>query len=198
MSSHSQLGQDAWAMQHAEAALAKGFEKFYVEIGSANAVDLSNTLLLEQEGWAGVSVDPFPTGDWGARKNPVVATVLWPEETTVDFRSAGELGGVDSCIDTHRAAVESFPVVKLQTTSIRDFVARTPIPAKFAYMSLDTEGSEHLLLEAWPFAERRPFAVSVEHNFEQAKRQLIRDILEANGYAHAGALRWDDLYLFAG
>src|SRR5260370_33801038 len=56
--SYGQFQQDLWV------ALAIGHGKkngYYVDVGSADGVMISNTNLLDQMGWKGVCIDPFPT-----------------------------------------------------------------------------------------------------------------------------------------
>jgi len=47
---YSQEGQDKWVLSH----VPKGY---YLEIGASHPVNISNTYLLEQNGWEGLSVD---------------------------------------------------------------------------------------------------------------------------------------------
>src|SRR5437016_4402228 len=55
--SYGQFQQDLWV------ALAVGHGKrdgYYVDVGSADGVEISNTNLLDRMGWKGVCIDPFP------------------------------------------------------------------------------------------------------------------------------------------
>ena len=47
---YSQAGQDEWVLSHIK-------QGYYVEIGASHPINISNTYLLEQNGWEGVSVD---------------------------------------------------------------------------------------------------------------------------------------------
>jgi len=50
--SDSQLGQDLWVMGlHPEPG-------FFVEAGAGDGVHLSNTKILEENGWSGICVEP--------------------------------------------------------------------------------------------------------------------------------------------
>ena len=47
---YSQAGQDEWVLSHIK-------QGYYVEIGASHPINISNTYLLEQNGWEGVSID---------------------------------------------------------------------------------------------------------------------------------------------
>jgi hypothetical protein len=47
---YSQAGQDEWVLSHIK-------QGYYLEIGASHPINISNTYLLEQNGWEGVSVD---------------------------------------------------------------------------------------------------------------------------------------------
>ena len=47
---YSQAGQDEWVLSHIK-------QGYYVEIGASHPVNISNTYLLEQNGWDGISID---------------------------------------------------------------------------------------------------------------------------------------------
>lgn len=53
MKSYSQVGQDIWALEKS------GYKNngFYIEIGAYDPTNLSNTLLLEEKGWNGISFE---------------------------------------------------------------------------------------------------------------------------------------------
>ena len=115
----------------------------------------------------------------------------------VAFRQADTLGGIDKHIEHHKEEVASFPVLELTTTTIGDVLDRANAPSFIHYVSIDTEGSEFEILKALPFSEYTVGAFSVEHNFEEPKRQQIRALLEANGYRLAREQSVDDWYLRA-
>ena len=70
MNSYSQAGQDLWVLRES------GYKKdgFYIEIGAYDPVNLSNTVLLEQNGWSGISFDISDIRDkWDkSRKNKLI------------------------------------------------------------------------------------------------------------------------------
>ena len=63
------------------------------------------------------------------------------------------------------------------------------------YLSLDTEGTEYDILKALDFSKWVFGLIDVEHNFEEAKRESIRRLLESNGYVFLRQNKWDDCYI---
>ena len=187
--SFAQLEQDLWVLDHVQGP------GFYLEIGAADGVKISNTLLLERQGWTGLSVDPFPT-NWNFRRNPVATCAVWDKEADVTFRCAGELGGIDHCIGLHREAVKGCETRTLRTVHIADLLRDHCVPRRIHYMSLDVEGSELDILRAFPWDKHQVELITVEHNFEEPKRSMIRELLLSRGFLLDKELRWDDCFVF--
>src|SRR5687767_9721047 len=60
--SYSQIGQDKWVLETVFPDVRDGF---FLDVGSADGTVHSNSKALEQRGWRGVCVDPFPTNMQG-------------------------------------------------------------------------------------------------------------------------------------
>jgi len=177
---HSQFGQDKWILGAMFAGVDDGY---FVDIGAGDAVILSNTKALEDAGWSGVCVEPFPVGDWSRRRAKLFEEVVYATAgEEVEFRMAGSHGGIDPHIDRWKDDVEAAGVVRLKTTTIGDVLARADAPRYIHYLSLDVEGAEFEVLLGFPFDDYRVGAMTIEHNGEEAKRRRVRDLLEANGY----------------
>lgn len=54
---NSQTGQDKWILYEIYPGISNGF---FVDLGSADGVKISNTKSLEDIGWKGICIDPFP------------------------------------------------------------------------------------------------------------------------------------------
>ena len=54
---YSELGQDKWASESVFPGVKDGF---FVDVGSADGTYWSNTKALEEKGWHGICIDPFP------------------------------------------------------------------------------------------------------------------------------------------
>jgi len=189
---HSQLAQDKWIVGTVYPGVTDGY---FVDIGCGHGVEHSNSKALEDLGWKGVAVDPFPTG-WESRECLLFKEVVGSKKgEIVRFRKAGVFGGIDEHIDRYKADVETRPVIELTTTTIGDILERANAPSFIHYVSIDTEGSEFEILRTFPFSEYQVGAFTIEHNFEERKRERIRDLLEANGYRYVRQQYVDDWYV---
>jgi len=191
---YSQLGQDKWVLGKAFPGVTNGY---FVDIGAWDAEVLSNTKALEEAGWTGICIEPFPR-NWTNRTCQLFEEVVYSTKgEVIQFRRADILGGIDDLIGQHKAEVASFPILELTTTTLGDVLDRANAPRFIHYVSIDTEGSELEILKALPFSRYTVGAFSIEHNGEEPKRQQIRELLEANGYRFAQEQLVDDWYLLA-
>jgi len=54
---YSQMGQDKWVSEAVFPGVKNGF---FLDVGSGDGTIMSNTKALEQKGWTGICIDPFP------------------------------------------------------------------------------------------------------------------------------------------
>jgi hypothetical protein len=67
----SQVGQDKWVFS----LFPEGYNGTFLDIGCRGPEDLNNTLLLEQNGWIGVSIDIVDySKEWESRKTKFICT----------------------------------------------------------------------------------------------------------------------------
>ena len=189
---HSAFEQDKWV---AQSIFPKVGDGFFVDVGSADGVKESNTKTLEDRGWRGVCVDPFPT-NMETRTCTVFTDVVSSEPgRTVRFQKAGFLSGMVDHLGSTKNWVRDPEIVELTTTTLAEILRRANAPRLIHYMSLDIEGAELEALRGFPFAEHDLGSLTVEHNWEEPKRTLIRRLLEDHGYRYALTLERDDCYL---
>lgn len=189
---HSQFGQDRWVLEEVFPGVTDGY---FVDIGSADGIRHSNSKALEEAGWQGICVDPFPT-NMESRTCQLFQEVVYSSEgESVEFRTAGPLGGIDRHIDVYRDRTSGARMVRFETTTIGSILQRANAPEFIHYLSIDTEGSEYEILSVFPFDQYTLGALSVEHNFVEERRQSVRRLLEVNGYRFVKALEVDDLYV---
>jgi len=176
---YSQLGQDKWILGRVFPGVRDGY---FVEIGAWDAEQDSNSKALEERGWTGVCVEPFPQ-NWMNRTCRLFQEAVYSRKgKTVRFHMGGQLGGIDETLGAYKPLISRTPFVELQTTTIADVLQRAAAPRFIHYMSIDTEGSEFEILSALPFDQYQVGAFTIEHNFEEPKRSRIAELLLRHGY----------------
>ena len=114
------------------------------------------------------------------------------------FVLADAYGGIEALGqgDMHRDKRETYAaggaVIEVVTTSLVDLLDQHGAPAVIDYLSIDTEGSELVILEAMDWNRYQIRCITVEHNYT-AQREAIRCLLESKGYEREEA-QWDDWY----
>ena len=192
--SPSQLNQDFVALS------ATGWKRdgFFVEFGATDGRTLSNTWLLEKRfGWTGILAEPariwheaLQTADRAAAKD---YDCVW-SQTGATLRFCEAEWSEVSTLETFRARdhhdrrrARGYDV---RTVSLTDLLDRHDAPPVVDYLSIDTEGSELAILQAYDFA--RPIrCITVEHN-HTPDREAIYALLSGKGYQR----RWEALSQF--
>ena len=186
--SKSQIFQDLFVLNELN------FKKkgFFIEIGAANGIDLSNTYLLEKKfDWDGIVVEPAKIWRDEIIKNRA-CTISYdciysesglkveflettkPEFSTVNIDSKSK--------DIHEGyRQKNNKKYELQTISFKDFSTKYEVPNKIDFLSIDTEGTELEILKSINFEDFDIKIITVEHNFTK-KRESIFNYLIGFGY----------------
>lgn len=190
-----QMFQDLWALW--EAGDRDG--GYFVEFGGGDGVHLSNTWYLEKKrGWRGVVAEPNPDFAEALAANRschVSGKAVFSEAgTRVAFRAArrGEMSRLEAIAPEDRHEREgvrqAHRMIEVETITLMGLLEEAAAPFDIDYMSIDTEGSEFAILDAFDFSSRNIRCISVEHNFTP-NRDLIHDLLVKHGYRR----KWDVL-----
>jgi FkbM family methyltransferase len=200
-SSKSQLGQDVLALS------VKGLSQpgFFVEFGATNGFDLSNTFMLETKfGWTGILSEP--ARQWHkrlkAQRNCSIdhRCVYSVTGENVGFMEAkfGELSTISGYEhgDSHSSARDVSASYEVETISLIDLLKIYKAPPHIDFLSIDTEGSEFEILQAFDFDQYKFGLICVEHNYTP-NRVKIFELLSANGYerVHESLSDFDDWYV---
>lgn len=199
--SHSQIFQDLFALS------VSGFKKngFFVEFGATNGLHLSNSLLLEKQfAWSGILAEPAKKWHAALKENRtahIEFDCVWRKTgETLTFNEAddGELSTIDSfsTVDKHSEARQHGARYDVSTISLYDMLKKHNAPQFIDYLSIDTEGSEYEILNAFDFSAYRFGCITVEHNFTPM-REKIFNLLSQNGYERKFTefSRFDDWYV---
>ena len=197
--SQSQIQQDLFVLSELE------FKRdgFFVEFGAVNGVMHSNTHLLETTfGWTGILAEPARVWHSELRVNRTAAVetdCVWKKTgETLLFNEVGGLSTLDSFSDgdgwkNERKSGQKYEV---NTISLLDLLMKHKAPQTIDYLSIDTEGSEYDILNAFDFDAFDIKIITCEHN-QTPMREKIFELLTGNGYErkYTEISLWDDWYV---
>lgn len=191
--SRSQIFQDLFVLFNLEEKRNGSF----LEFGATDGVELSNSFLLESNfGWKGVLAEPNPRWHKNLkinRPNSTIITECIYSETGKDLDFyVSDVGALSTIEQFRQSDISSMPGnantrnskgynLNVPSISLNDVFIKYFNAAPIDYMSVDTEGSELLILENFDFPQFSPRIVTVEHNFTDTQDKLDR-LFEENNY----------------
>jgi len=198
--SHSQINQDVFVISQ-----LKGVRSgFFVEFGATDGLSLSNTFQLEKNfDWKGILVEPGRN---------------WKEKLTInrnchkDFRCvtarSGDIVQFIESTSPELSTIKGFEAVDenireisqsygVESISLEDLLEEYKAPKTIDYLSIDTEGSEFLILENFNFNKYRFRVITCEHNFTENREKIFK-LLSKNGYKRVWSefTQFDDWYVY--
>jgi FkbM family methyltransferase len=196
---YSQMGQDRWVSEVVFPGVRDGF---FLDVGSGDGTFMSNTKALEQKGWTGICVDPFPQNMQDRSCQIFKEVVFSKAGERVKFWAADEWGGIiEDSFGISKDKMEKYkdelkaPTLEFTTVTLADILERAKAPRFIHYMSMDIEGGELHALKGFPFDKYKIGALTVEHNFKEPKRSEIKALMESHGYKRVHTLDRDDCYV---
>jgi FkbM family methyltransferase len=186
LGSQSQFKQDVF-VQHVLSFKQNGF---FVEFGATDGIELSNTHQLEKAfGWSGILAEPARGWHSSLANNRSCAidhscvwkvsgeqiefteTMIGGLSTISAFSDSDALGGLRRNRQRYR----------VPTISLMDLLQKHNAPFDIDYLSIDTEGSELAILEAFDFNSYNISIITCEHNF-RPDREKIFNLLSSKGF----------------
>ncbi len=184
--SKAQLGQDLFAL------MESGFKKdgYFVEFGATDGISLSNTYLLEKEfNWTGILAEPsICWHDQLAmnRKSKIDKRCVWKKSgeklsfIEVDNAVLSTLNGFGED-DVHSVRRKNNKSYIVESISLNDLLDYHKAPKIIDFLSIDTEGSELVILEGFDFSKYKFRTITVEHNFSKNRSEIYKLLTKA-GY----------------
>jgi Methyltransferase FkbM domain len=178
----SQLRQDEVVFQ----ILQEKKGGYFVDLAANDAIRISNTFALEHHhGWGGIVIEPNPIYWPGLayRNCTVIAAVIGQQTgTAMKFKfpkstPAPKGGLVGQTFDNHGDGGTSDEDVMRYTVTLLDIFKKFNTPKVIDYFSLDIEGAETFVMEAFPFDQYRFNVLTVERADER-----LQGLLQQNGY----------------
>jgi FkbM family methyltransferase len=200
--SYSQVGEDRLLM----VLLGEPSTGFYVEVGSNDPVNFSNTFAFYRMGWRGITIDAneaLVAKHKRLRKRdiPVYAAVSDVEEEVVFTEYAmHELSTISPEMRETQSG-NSAQIVsekKLRTVTLTTILDQYLSPSvTIDFLSIDVEGHDFNVLRSLDFSRYRPKMIVIEmHNFQMKSysTDVIYKYLTERGYVFIGYAVWNGYF----
>jgi len=156
----------------------------FIEIGASDGVTDNNSYLLENLGWKGILFEPnknFSKKLRNNRRSMIDKRAVYVESGhTVSF-SIDRTPTFSGIIKPDEQNFTSQEIIKVETISLNDVFKLLNLE-EVTYLSIDTEGTEFEILNAFNFDKYRFRVITVEHNGDLEKALRIHKLLARNGY----------------
>jgi FkbM family methyltransferase len=178
---------------------------FFVEFGATNGLSISNTWLLEKYfNWKGILAEPALVWHDSLRmnRNCIIDTRCIWKTSGIDIifnqTESPELSKIDSVITNDWAKdIRDVNATKytVRTVSLVDLLIEHQAPHDIDYISVDTEGSEFDILDAFDFNAYRVKLWTIENSLRK-KDWNVYELMLSKGYTriYEGISEYDDWY----
>jgi len=148
---YSTEGQDQWVLD----AIGKQDplrKPVFLDIGARDGDFFSNTRKLEEHGWTGTCIEPFPSNfqEYHRTCNLVQKALVAKKSSSLMFSNCEDGSGI-----TGWSGFTKFnrhgSMGCTQTEVPQTTFAELNLPSVIDYISLDVEGAEMMILESFPF-----------------------------------------------
>lgn len=179
--SESQFHQDILAL-----LLVRGKRGgFFVEFGACDGIRISNTYLFEKAfGWRGILAEPGREWLSDLQRNRScfidARCVLGESGKKVPFYEA-PANQLQSSAYADHMQIDRRSSYEVETVSLLDLLRAYDAPSFIDFISVDVEGSEFSVLEAFPFGSYKFGLMCVEHH-QPDEEARIKALLEQHGY----------------
>ncbi len=202
----SQIGQDRFLN---ERFFKNKRDGLFIDIGANDGIKHSNSYFFEKElGWSGICFEPLPWAFAKLEQNRgciCINACVAKNPGVVDFiavKGAPEqLSGMVKTYDPRHLRRLKFELVrdggtysisKINAVSLNAIAAQHGID-HVDFLSVDTEGSELIILKSIDYEKMTIDAIAVENNYKTDK---IRPFLESKGFKQVTVLcNQDEIYI---
>lgn len=190
---YSQCKQDQWIIEEVFEYKKNGF---FVDLGGADGIDISNTYILEKNyGWKGICIeceDSLFEKLKSNRKCICVHTCIddYSKKTIKFTKNRGLIGGIIDQDTDNKGFINTNEFDKKETFALAEILGKYNAPKVIDYFSLDVEGAEHRIFRDFPFDRYKFLAMSIE----KPKKDLV-EVLRKNGYIKVGSNEFDKLFI---
>jgi FkbM family methyltransferase len=176
--SHSQIFQDIFV--HYFSNFKR--EGYFIEIGAADGINISNTYLLEKKFyWTGIISEPNPIHKFSnlTNRKAILDTNIIDHK---DYNNKYFYMSDDSFNSSIKKNKKYKKKISLKAISLNSLLKKYKSPKNIDYISIDTEGNEYNILKNFNFKKYNINIFTIEHNFNVFKRNKILTIMKRNNY----------------
>lgn len=175
---YSQYGEDKFV----SAFFSEKKQGRYLDIGASHPFRISNTYLLYQLGWNGITVEPIPNlvnlhKKWRPR-DEIIPEAIGIVNESMDFFEM--VPSVLSTMDEKTAnkyikekSAILFKRYKVKVRSVSDLIDYAFKKSHIDFMSIDIEGLDADIIESIDFSLYRPGLLCVEANDNKARQRIV-------------------------
>lgn len=184
---------------------------FFLEIGAWDGTHFSNSKYLEEKGWKGLCVEPFPR-NFVSRITPVCTKAISSDglprifiKVEEDKRHGGDvsyLSGFKDSLFFHWEMIKEhcfYQEVLVDTITMQDLYKEYSLPRHIDFLSVDVEGAEMEVFNGIDFKKKTFGMILFEHNGVEKVRRDVAYILHQHGYLRYPIweveLKLDDIYV---
>lgn len=180
---------------------------FFVEVGCWDGELISQTKTLEDFGWAGICIDPFPR-NFQNRSCTVFEFAVSKHFAARKFIkvSIDRTNGGDVSYFSHFASDPSehdglilancdYEEVTVATAPLTNLLDLGKAPRFIEFLSVDVEGAELEVFESLNFNKFSFGVITFEHNKNEERRAYIQSLLHINGYQKYTETEIDDVFI---
>lgn len=172
---------------------------YFVEFGAYDGISSSNTYLLEKIGWSGVLAEPSKNFHKIKKYRTSIhfrLAVYHTSNLNIEFFEDGAKSSLADYANFDNSEIKT-KRYNVLTSSLEDLLILSNAPNYIDYISLDTEGSEFDILNAFDFDKFEFGVITVEHNNDHENKEKIHSLLSASGYIRVlnGLTEVEDWYV---
>ena len=177
---------------------------YYVDVGASNGILCSNTLILEQNGWNGICIEPIPTQYKKLIKNrPNSINVnLSISDSTNNFKFVEFLddrseysGQLNTIRDEKLLDKFKHKIVEVKVETLNNLLIENNAPNFIDYIDIDVEGHELNVLQSIDYSKFSFNIIGVETNPRLENFYKIKKFLENKGYSLIAQLGSDAMFV---
>lgn len=183
---YSQMRQDQWVLK--QISSDPTIPKIFLDVGAHDGVELSNTQMLEENGWNGTCIDPVPR-NFQRRTCKVIQKAVAGKHLNgrqfYDCRNS-DVSGYSGFNDTQKPGQKGQVQAKCRNITVdqvtpAELLVEVGSPRTLGYISLDIEGAELEFIEGFQWETTCARLWTIEVNGEDAKVQKLTDALVRHG-----------------